>query len=152
TVPATTTAPSGRKASLKTPSLPPAVETVMDQMMTYGMPDRALKPEEELAYQQLKKQGVDVSVAATVAARGQADTGRMIMPLIQRARDLIAQGADIGPLAGRWSELEQKIGTLSGPTKELAGTLVSIYSMSGSLHKWRAIQVADKFKDAYGDI
>lgn len=132
---------------------PPAVEAEMDNIMKVGVPAGKLNDAQALAVKELKRQGIDPVVAATPAARTSADRARMIRPLIQKARQLIAANPNaLGPLAGRWSELSQKVGNLSGPPKELAGTLISIYSLAGSLHGWRAIRVADEFRKAYGDL
>jgi hypothetical protein len=107
-------------------------------------------------------------VVGTKRASGQtlsrADAGRSIKPLIERARQLLDEPVDpnepdgpkvrdrIGVLAGRWDKIEQKLGNLPGNLRELAGTLVSIYSLGGSMHGWRSSAVAEKFAATYGGL
>jgi len=137
----------------KGPTPPPAVQAEMDNMMMYGMPAGKMSDAQALAEQAMRREGIDPQIAATVATRTMADKGRAILPLIEQARQFIASDpAALGPLSGRWSELEQKYGNLEGAPKQLAGTLISIYSMSGGLHGWRSMQVANEFKKAYGDL
>jgi len=132
--------------------VPPAVASEMDNILMYGMPHK-LSPSQELAVAELKKQGINPSVMATTSTMTMADKARAVMPLIARARQLIAADPKaLGPLAGRWSELEQKVGSLQGPAKELAGTLTSIYSIAGGMHGWRALRVADEFQKTYGSL
>jgi hypothetical protein len=119
----------------------------------FGVPQGKLNDAQALALKALKQQGIIPEPAATGKARGQADVARQIEPLIQRARELIRKDPNaLGPLAGRWSELAQKTGSLKGSPKELAGTLTSIYSLAGSLHGWRSMKVAEEFRKAYGDL
>lgn len=133
--------------------IPDAVASAADQIMMLGIPQGKLDNAQNIAIQYLKSQGIDPAISATTATRTMADKGRMILPLIEEARRLIAANPDaLGPLSGRWSELEQKLGTLDGPARQLAGTLVSIYSLSGGLHGWRSIQVADEFEKKYGKL
>lgn len=146
-------APAKAKAATSGHAIPPAVSAAMDNIMMYGLPQGKGNDAQALALQEMKRQGIDPQIAVTTATRTMADKGRMILPLIDRARQLIASDpAALGPLAGRWSELQNKVGNLKGAPKELAGTLTSIYSMAGGLHGWRAIQVAERFKDTYGDL
>ena len=151
-----TAKPAGSGAASSSSSsrvIPPAVSAAMDNLMLYGMPEGKMNDAQALALQQMKKEGIDPQIAATMATRTMADKGRSILPLIDKARTLIAQdpGA-LGPLSGRWSEIQQKAGNLEGPAKELAGTLTSIYSMAGGMHGWRALKVADEFRKTYGDL
>lgn len=140
-------------ASLLGVQPPPAVEAEMDNITMNGVPRGKLNDAQALAIKALKQQGIVPVPSAGEKARGQADIAREIRPLIQHARELIRQDPNaIGPLAGRWSELTQKAGSLKGAPKELAGTLTSIYSLAGGLHGWRSMRVADEFRKAYGDL
>src|SRR5882724_9303395 len=108
---------------------------------------------EAVALGQLKKEGWDPVPAGSAAAQSRADAARSIYPLLQRARDLIAANpAALGPIPGRWSEFQKKVGSLSGPPRELANTLKSIYSIAGTMHGWRAIKVADEFEHSFGGL
>lgn len=144
---------SSKRTGSGTPPEPPAVAAAMDNMMLYGMPEGKMNDAQALAEQHMKALGIDPSIAATNATKSMADKGRAILPLIEKARQLIsANPTALGPLAGRWSELQNRAGSLTGPAKELAGTLVSIYSMAGGMHGWRAASVPEQFAKTYGDL
>lgn len=148
-----TGAGSGGRATGATTKLPPAVQAAMQNIQLYGEPEGKLSDAQAIAVDQLRAQGIDPSVMATMASRSMADKARNILPLIQHARQLVTQDPQaLGPLKGRWSDLQAKLGDLSGPAKELAGTLVSIYSIAGGMHGWRASGVADEFQNKYGGL
>jgi hypothetical protein len=95
------------------------------------------------------------STGPTGQTKSRADAAKSIIPLIDRARELMQDPEvrnSIGPLAGRWDNLEKRAGNLSGKLRDLAGTLISIYSLGGTMHGWRSIQVAEKFRETYGDL
>src|SRR5208337_2172722 len=95
------------------------------------------------------------STGPTGQTKSRADAGASIIPLVNKARELMKDpevANNLGPLAGRWDNLEKRAGNLSGKLRELAGTLVSIYSLGGTMHGWRSIQVAEKFRETYGDL
>lgn len=131
----------------------PDVLAAKDSIRMFGLPSTKMTDAQSIAFQQLKKEGWDPVPAGSPQARGRADSARSVLPLIEKARQLIAANPDaLGPVTGRWSLLQNKVGNLSGPAKELAGTLTSIYSLAGSMHGWRAIKVADEFEKTYGRL
>lgn len=92
---------------------------------------------------------------AGAQARSRADAARAIKPLIARVEELLQDpevANNMGPLSGRLDTLEKRVGNLPGKLRELAGTLVSIYSLGGAMHGWRSSQVAEKFASTYGDL
>lgn len=92
---------------------------------------------------------------AGAQARSRADAARAIKPLIDHVEQLLQDpevSGNLGPLSGRWDKLEQRAGNLSGKLRDLAGTLVSIYSLGGAMHGWRSASVAEKFASTYGDL
>ena len=91
----------------------------------------------------------------TGATRSRADAAEAIVPLIDQAEAMLRDpevAKEIGPLAGRWEQLGNRLGTMSPKAREVAGTLMSIYSLGGTMHGWRALQVAKEFANTYGDI
>lgn len=131
----------------------PDVLAAKDSLKMYGLPSGKMSDAQSIALQQVKKEGWDPVPAASAAAKSRADAARSIYPLLQKARDLIAANPGaLGPIPGRWSEFQKKIGSLSGPPRELANTLKSIYSIAGTMHGWRAIKVADEFEHSFGGL
>ena len=147
------TAPPGTRGVSAPKVLPPAVEGALTQIGMYGLPMGKMSDAQNQAVAYLKKQGIDPANMASAQGRSRADAAMAIEPLILKAQNLITANADkLGPIAGRWSELEKKAGNLDPSMRELAGTLISIYSLAGTMHGWRAIQVAEKFQDTYGGL
>ncbi len=98
-------------------------------------------------------------VVGTKRASGQTlsrgDAARSIQPLIDQVEQMLKDpevANNLGVIAGRWDQLEQRAGNLSGKLRELAGTLISIYSLGGAMHGWRSAQVPEKFSHTYGDL
>ena len=91
----------------------------------------------------------------TGQSKSRADAGRAIIPLIDSVDQMlndpeVLQG--MGPLPGRVSDAERYIGNAPPKIARLYGTLKSIYSLGGTLHGWRALQVAQEFEKAYGGL
>jgi hypothetical protein len=87
--------------------------------------------------------------------KSRADAGDSVLRLLPKVKELINDPdvrEQLGALSGRWSEVENKLGTLDPKTRELLGSLKSIYSLSGTMHGWRSIKVADEFEKAYGGL
>ena len=87
--------------------------------------------------------------------RSRAAAAVAITPLIQRVRELLRDPevrGGLGVLPGRISEAEKVVGNLPPKVAELYGTLKSIYSLGGTMHGWRALQVAEEFEKAYGGL
>jgi hypothetical protein len=137
-----------------TPQARENVSAEMDRMLNEGIkPDEKFSKLRQIAYTALQRQGITPPLQGTEATRTMADKGRIALGLISDARRLIAANPDaLGPLSGSWSKLQQKFGTLEGAPKELAGVLISLYSVAGGLHGWRAMGVADQFQNTFGGI
>lgn len=140
--------------SSMTPGARDVVASTMDRMMDTGVkPGEKFNKVQQAAFAALNKQGLTPPMQATEQTRTKADAAKQALTLVADARRLIQQDPSaLGPLSGRWSQLEQKYGNLEGTPKELAGTLKSLYSIAGSMHGWRAIRVADEFEKTYGGI
>jgi hypothetical protein len=91
----------------------------------------------------------------TGQTKSRADAADSVLRILPRAKELIADPEvreELGSLPGRVSEVEMKIGNASSKTRELYGTLKSIYSLAGAMHGWRSIKVAEEFEKAYGGL
>jgi hypothetical protein len=98
--------------------------------------------------------GGEMSAPASMQARSRAAAADSVLSMIPRIRELVTEHAnDLGPLIGRYEKGAFKVGKASGPwVNELNGALTSMYSLAGSMHGWRALQVAEEFKKAYGGL
>jgi len=93
-----------------------------------------------------KHSGQEASRAAAAVA---------IIPLVEDANRMLSDPAiraRLGVLPGRVSEIEKILGNLDPDVADLYGTLKSIYSLGGTMHGWRALQVAQEFEKAYGGL
>lgn len=91
----------------------------------------------------------------TGQSKSRADAGRAIIPLIDQVDQMLKDPevlSGVGPLPGRISDVERYIGNAPPKIARLYGTLKSIYSLGGTLHGWRALQVAQEFEKAYGGL
>jgi hypothetical protein len=94
-------------------------------------------------------------VLPSAQAKGRADAGVAIKPLIEDVRTML-QDPDVrsqmGVFSGRTTDIERKLGTIDPKMAKLYGELKSIYSLAGAMHGWRAIKVAEEFEKAYGSL
>lgn len=92
-----------------------------------------------------------------------ATSGKMSLEdrqvLADMARITQEVGQELGPDASmddfmtRWkNKVQTRLGTASPLIQKIEGELTSAYSFAGSMHGWRALQVATEFKKAFGDI
>src|ERR1700747_39317 len=89
------------------------------------------------------------------AARGRADAAIAQNKMIERANLMLQDPtllAQLGPLPGRVADAERVIGNQSPEVQRFYGTIKSIYSLAGTTHGWRALQVAQEFEKAYGGL
>ncbi len=89
------------------------------------------------------------------AGKSRADAATALIPVINRVRELLQDPEvvkGIGVLPGTVSEAERRMGNLPRKVRELYGTLKSEYSLAGTMHGWRALQVAEEFEKAYGGL
>ena len=134
----------------------PAVSGALQQIGLYGIPEGKLSNADNLALSWMKQHGIDPSVAASPQGRSRADAARAMQPLLIQAMSDIQSNpqlaAELGPLAGRWSEIEKRVGDMTPEARHLAGTLKSIYSFAVTMHGWRSSTAPKEFEATYGGL
>ncbi len=103
----------------------------------------------------IKGMGGPIPAKPAGQERSRAAAAVAIEPLIQSAQAMLRDPkirAKLGVLPGRVSEVERRLGSIDPDVAELYGTLKSIYSLGGTMHGWRALQVAQEFEKAYGGL
>lgn len=95
------------------------------------------------------------AAAPSGQTRSRADAAISLHEMIGNIRKLIADPEvkkGFGVLPGRVSEAEKAIGNAPPKVQQAYGALKSAYSMAGTMHGWRALQVADEFEKAFGGL
>lgn len=124
--------------------------------MAWNWANLGIKPPQKAQYavdSYMGRHGLEAVLEPSAQARSRAAAAEAMLPLLDRIKqEIVANRSKLGVLPGRVAEAERVIGNLDPALAELYGNLKSVYSLSGTAHGWRAIQVATEFEKAFGGL